>query len=441
MKLRLRYGMATKRTADEQEIPGSDRSGKCRYYMEKKRRWCGITPRKHEEYCSEHLVVLRKLQNRSVHNRNQETRVPCPLDPHHTVAEHRLEKHLKVCNTNRLRLANVGKSFHMLDSNRGSGFLDAKPVRPNYPAAIRILRKITLELPELSVKSNKWLDETRLRELDTNKKHALQQSSLVEHMLQSGICNVGSKKTLHLVEFGCGRAEFSRYLNQVLQRTEQKPTFNFHLVDRGSNRMKFDSKIRTDSSQDTTLKLDRWKIDIKDFQLKEVWNGNSENPMVAYSKHLCGAATDLSLRCLKNSGSVSNISGICMAMCCRHVCNVRDYVNNAYIKSQIYEENDDVDYETFFRTLSKMCAWATSGRTPESNDDSVVNLGGDSIENNSLEITVLEREQLGLKSRMIIDTGRLLWVRENFPQLKNAKLYRYIDTDVSLENVVLLGVR
>ena len=56
-----------------------------------------------------------------------------------------------------------------------------------------------------------------------------------------------------------------------------------------------------------------------------------EKPIVCMSKHLCGVATDLSLRCIMNTlPSHDYLEGIAIALCCHHACTWDDYVNQEY---------------------------------------------------------------------------------------------------------------
>ena len=52
-------------------------------------------------------------------------------------------------------------------------------------------------------------------------------------------------------------------------------------------------------------------------------------------------------------------------------------------------------------------------------------------------ITIKERENIGLMARRVIDEGRLVYVKEKFTEF-NAELIRYVESDVSLENVAML---
>ena len=68
----------------------------CEYFIEKKQRRCGMTRKNDVQYCTEHLNLLKKKLGNEKHNGKEGNRVPCPLDPKHTVWESQLQKHLKL---------------------------------------------------------------------------------------------------------------------------------------------------------------------------------------------------------------------------------------------------------------------------------------------------------------------------------------------------------
>ena len=89
------------------------------------------------------------------------------------------------------------------------------------------------------------------------------------------------------MEFGSGRGSLSYWLCKALSDPR---TARLVMIDRASPRHKLDTKMK-----DLDLKeIIRIKADIADLDLRKVFSG-PEN-VVAVGKHLCGAATDLTLR-------------------------------------------------------------------------------------------------------------------------------------------------
>ena len=75
------------------------------------------------------------------------------------------------------------------------------------------------------------------------------------------------------------------------------------LVDKASPRHKLDTRLKQetgttgDDDDDTSIKVSRLRLDISDLNLGGVDNITDNDKMVVgVSKHLCGAATDLTIR-------------------------------------------------------------------------------------------------------------------------------------------------
>uniref|UniRef100_A0A8C5UGP5 tRNA:m(4)X modification enzyme TRM13 n=1 Tax=Malurus cyaneus samueli TaxID=2593467 RepID=A0A8C5UGP5_9PASS len=64
--------------------------GRCAHFVLRKRRFCRMIPAPGRRFCGEHGHEEEQ---------NDRKRIPCPLDPKHTVYEDQLQKHLKKCNS------------------------------------------------------------------------------------------------------------------------------------------------------------------------------------------------------------------------------------------------------------------------------------------------------------------------------------------------------
>lgn len=420
---------------------------RCTFYMVQKQRRCGMMCKKGCDMCSEHSGFSSQG--------TAARRVPCPLDPKHSVCESNLRKHLLKCSKLKLRHANDDKPYYCLDFNAAAhrchdvgagsgGDADGGVNDDNADINEIIVKMIPIledvysknfvdELP-LDVKRNDFMLNGRFNQLVANKKHAIQQSSLIQHL-----CTRNLTRNTSFVEFGCGRAELSRYVNQFVthENTARSSPHSQHfvLIDRASNRMKFDKKFADDFEEMTGSgaphpMTHRYRIDIKDLKLDPLLQDGN---YVAISKHLCGVATDLALRCIANSEKLVQpgqlqLQGLCIAMCCRHICDSEEYVNPAYIRELIRDY--DADYTSFFRALQKMCSWATCGRKPGLKDDDT--------NGHFTQLTVQQRESLGFMARRIIDHGRYKWIASIVPQDYKVELLRYVPLNVSLENVAMI---
>ena len=93
--------------------------------------------------------------------------------------------------------------------------------------------------------------------------------------------------------------------------------------------------------------------------------------MVAISKHLCGAATDLAINSLVNFGVTSQsltelneeqsnnkkkpLLGLMIALCCHHRCNWNTFVGKKYLLELAEFSPDE------FTLLCGLTSWATCG--------------------------------------------------------------------------------
>lgn len=170
------------------------------------------------------------------------------------------------------------------------------------------------------------------RKIVKNIKHAHQQASLLGNMQR---LNMLDDPSTCYVEFGAGRGELSNYLKIAV---DDHGTATFVLVDRTPPRNKFDSALL--GLEEIKSLVKRHTMDIKDLVLadvpelrrdvtatqreppvkagkdtqdgEETKDGEGETatskeaeyvekkPVVAISKHLCGGATDITLKCLIN---------------------------------------------------------------------------------------------------------------------------------------------
>ncbi|CDK27501.1 unnamed protein product [Kuraishia capsulata CBS 1993] len=396
----------------------------CTFYIEAKKRHCGMTRHAANKFCSEHLAKSNHSPTVQVANGLEFKRVPCPVDPKHTVWEHKLAKHVQKCSS----LAKpITASWFELDCNSckvTDNVLKGHPTDEEFVAFVEKLEKIYevcgfAEIPLEQLTYEKEGLQERFEILkESNQKHVIQQSSMIQHLEQLGAL---SDSELSFVEFGCGRAELSYYLSKVLQKRNetQKVKTQFLLVDRGNPRMKFDHKMR-----ESGINARRVKVDIKDLIVEKALREEAEQDTSGYfgiSKHLCGVATDLTLRCVINS-DLAKFRGMTIAMCCRHCCQYDQLLAG----SKDYLTELGISRPEFQLMLIKMVSWATSGKESYKKGENTEHFTGRSIQ---------ERFEIGLKARRIVDESRLRGLRNHGLV---GKLVRYVSFDTSPENCLLI---
>ncbi|KAJ2848046.1 tRNA:m4X modification enzyme [Coemansia erecta] len=275
-------------------------------------------------------------------------------------------------------------------------------------------------------------------------KHMLQQSSLLRHLDDRGCLD----PRYAFVEFGAGKGELSVYVHEVLA---SKPSTNgpssIILVDRKNFRQKY--TVETASSH----RFQRMYIDIRDLDLAKVPELQTTDPgtgapklrpVVAYSKHLCGAATDLTIRCLQRyQDAGGSVVGIAIALCCHHRCKYSMYADPAYLSQTLAlsaaaggatsSSGDDSAPDAMwnesrrnvFRQLAAMSSWAINAPHPPQSQAPEKDNGNDSGLHRS-GLSFAQRVRAGHAVKRALDLGRLDFVRKGLG-MTSAELF-YIST-------------
>ncbi|WBW72698.1 tRNA 2'-O-methyltransferase Trm13 [Schizosaccharomyces osmophilus] len=352
--------------------------------------------------------------------------IPCLLDPKHTIARHRMSYHLKRCNARPIQ--RTEPYYHqdlnldpLDDDSKQYQFELSQLSKEEIHEWIDLFMHVgnSLPLPETEVLFHPVM-HARWSECK-NKKHAVQQASLLGHMDKASFFE--APESVYF-EFGAGRGELSRYVHHC------QPKRNVYiLIDRDSNRLKHDSRIIKDSQIYgwSIPEVVRCKIDIKDFRIQhfadqKVHNeSGTEKPQFAYSKHLCGAATDLTLNSIRNS----SMRAVLIALCCHHHCRWEALSSH----SRLQLEKWGIRGVKAFQVLRQMTGWGINSLR-----ENMQASGGADTHYSGL--THEERVQIGLKCKHIINTLRKLdCERLGY----NTRLVYYVNSDVTLENVALLA--
>jgi tRNA:m4X modification enzyme len=125
-----------------------DREGKCTFYNEKKQRFCNQEISKRLPYpfsletdfkpiyCGNHgsmysnLLKDRKRQKVKHDDAKGGRRIPCPIDPSHTIYEHNLKSHIKKCPKARIANEERQRKYYKHNINTGgSGEENFNPVK------------------------------------------------------------------------------------------------------------------------------------------------------------------------------------------------------------------------------------------------------------------------------------------------------------------------
>ncbi|KAG0046214.1 tRNA:m(4)X modification enzyme TRM13 [Gryganskiella cystojenkinii] len=499
--------------------PVPDRPRQCHFLLPSKRKYCSLTCKLGNKFCGEHSMYETATASSSSETATPEgettepkqlrKRIPCPFDPSHTAWADDLKAHLYKCNARpkedpaqykldvNLTLPAPEKATSTAiegevasgDSTRGGSEVLSTLSDEELVVLIKKIQDLHAKyVPEIKtmILDHPALDERK--KTIKNIKHAHQQASLIGHMERLKMLD---DNTACFIEFGAGRGELSNYLKVAV---DDHGTHTFVLVDRTPPRNKFDSALL--GLEEIKSLVKRHTMDIKDLVLAEVpelrrdvtatqreipvkpesttTEGEAtpnepeyveKKPVVAVSKHLCGGATDITLKCLanyqdserKHSKLPSPVKGILIALCCHQLCHHHMYPHQEYLKEIGINAKE-------FVYLTRMSSWGvcinqTKQTTKSTTDtptdtqepattDNNTNTGDDEhqvvpdkeLDELGSHIPTLDfqgREKLGLQCKRLLDVGRVRFLKENG---FDAELVYYVDKETSLENLALMAV-
>ncbi|CEG64063.1 hypothetical protein RMATCC62417_01106 [Rhizopus microsporus] len=443
--------------------PVPNKPQQCHFFVARKRRYCNLPAKKSQKYCGEHLGLDPDNQASDL------KRVPCPYDNSHTVFEKDLKIHMeKRCNSRPKGLPvchslNVNCTLELskeeLEFQKNIYSHQKLHIQP-WLARVQLKTLSRQELDSI-IQKVKTAYEQHVGSIETQilkhtvfeqkraevqwTKHLDQQSSLIGHMEQNGLLQ---DKTAIFVEFGAGKGELSGWVKKAVNEANGEATYV--LIDRKNVRNKVDPSLIGHTQQKSTVQ--RVLIDIKDLVLSKVeCIESNDKKVVVFSKHLCGCATDMTLKCLMNYvehertlGRGNPLSGIVIAVCCHQLCRYEMYPNTEYL------ESIQID-KTEFARLCKMSSWGICGerdqqqlkkeREKEDNDEE--NHGdldeeedADQTANHFSGLDHSQREKIGYQCKRVLDAGRIKYLEKyGF----DAKLVYYCDPSTSLENCALIA--
>lgn len=403
----------------------------CAHWVKRKKRFCKMTVAKGKNYCGEHIAAAKSGDNEAT--LLEDDRIPCPLDDKHTVYKRNLRKHLKICNA---RQKDDEPDYIQKNVNAGENTAedkeDLKNIKLNDLEDVEFY-KIIDKVKELYGKyvenkiellqcHHKCMDEELAKEEygKESRKHLVQAAALLGILEQEGKI----QNSTSFVEFGAGKGQLAFYLAKLLGDKENSQVI---LVDRMSLRHKKDNKI-----EDRSL-VQRIRADIADLCLDKLSCLKTAQHCIAVSKHLCGGATDLTLRCITQA-SEQVTDFIMIAVCCHHRCDWRSFVAKEFFIEHGVSERD-------FVIITKMVSWAICGTGMSRERRKALedqHLSSQEILeiNTNQRLTLAERETIGFMCKRVLDYARLGFLGKHG---YDAVLNYYVPKDVTLENVVLLA--
>ncbi|KAJ9587208.1 hypothetical protein L9F63_019288 [Diploptera punctata] len=397
----------------------------CQYFVKRKNRYCKMTIREGQEFCGEHKILNEDEGNEGL------KRIVCPNDNKHTVYAHKLNQHLKICNSRK----RVEPPYIVANINRGE--LDErtehKTLSDLTPQELACLtKKVSLVYDKCVPPIRKEvLDHEILREELKNPeygpkklKHLVQNASLLRHAEIAGFFDDGTV----FIEFGAGRGQVSYY---VAQKMKDSQNCAMLLIDRANQKHKFDNKMK----DFPIIEKQRIRADIADLCLSKINILEAAKRIVTVSKHLCGSATDYTLRCMIEH-ALPTYTGILISFCCHHRCDWGSYTGKKFMIEQGFTPEE-------FDVLCGLTSWAICG-FGNSQDCSESPSTADGIKKLPTRwqnpcpshITDNEKKLIGRKAKLIMNVGRQSYLEERG---FTCELLEYVNETTSPENICILA--
>lgn len=359
----------------------------CCYLIPHKMKLCNMQRNQGSRYCGAHLVHDTSEEMKS----KLETRVPCPLDPSHTVYERDLHRHLKVCNAKKYQQEIEQLPCYRENCNSGPRRVEVVSGESSDDKDFveRLLKKIDViwsevVLQPLQAKNSEgeddlvWVEE-RIRAVlgrsldDKDRssfkhwKHIEQDIAIVKQLLRYSLLTAHSDSESQsseeeggkvFIEYGAGKGLLGMSIN-LLDRTS-----SLLFVERSGNRKKIDKILA-----ERNCRFQRFRLDIRHcyvpslpFVADVIASSETEkegkkprqHSVTIVAKHLCGVATDMAILSLRHVTPSSSLHcGVAIATCCHHACQYDDYVGREMWLDRFGVTREEFDVAKYWS------AWAT----------------------------------------------------------------------------------
>ncbi|XP_031633360.1 tRNA:m(4)X modification enzyme TRM13 homolog [Contarinia nasturtii] len=433
----------------------------CKFFVKRKQRYCRLTPPNGEEFCGQHMPVTslssKVIESDDLKINKSNARVPCPLDPKHTVCAWKLHKHLKICNAvvkdrpcyivPGMNAGNVDVVNN--DAYKSGAQTEFKLTDIDYETIDKVVARVNqlYDLHKIDEKIDDLMASHPLLAAELNNKeyghetrrHLIQTSTILGYLNHYKLYD---DKTSY-IEYGAGKGQVSYWLAQAITNY---PNSNVLLIDRASVRHKKDNKL----DETHAVAVQRIRADIADFDISAHNLIQKSNKIVGLGKHLCGAATDFAIRCTihGNNAACENGNGpktiaMLIALCCHHRCEWKYFVGRDFFMQNKVSERE-------FAIMTKMVGWAICGtglsrekrkeieERKESNEHT-----DEAIQEENVDANITnkrdrhQRKEIGQKCKRLIDFARICYLEQNGFK---CSLKRYVSSDITLENVCLVAL-
>lgn len=495
------------------------KEGSCHFFLTRKSRYCNIKAIEGGRWCGNHLPEDEQQQAQPTQQAQQsegkgskkkkkaKTRVPCPVDPSHTIYAHNLKGHVRVCTRRKENEQVAAQPFFRQDANSGAPSPEtATTSSRNSSGSGKGPVAVVVDLPSLFASAQALAEACRARlfpspavdavqqlaegpaaegimaQIEANGwahaqgRHVVQQASIVSHLHRRGLLDGETTA----VELGAGRGSLGLAVKLAF------PLAALVMVERSGVKFKSDKwlrKMETEGNANANASgnadaasasssFRRLRMDLRHLYIQGL-DLPAEGRLAFVGKHVCGVATDLSLRAVaiflreRSAGaSVSSSSspppppavGVGIACCCYHVCRWDDYVGK-----EVWEEEFGWG-RAEFEVVQRCACWVSScyGEMNNSGGSSSTKKEGASGEDQPPQqqhgdeapehtlpeegaggygrgLSTEEKLAIGTACKRLVDYGRLEFLRRACGVGVEGEIVTYCEPSVSPENTCILA--
>jgi len=439
-------------------------TGTCQFWVASRQRFCKFPLAKGSTaLCATH----------NTGSGNSE-RIPCPLDPNHTILKRDLEKHLKRCNQVHEDRFSALQPFTLTNCNLSISSMDLKEnheisqitneemdlwrrkltiAKAHLVGRVNQFGKGTVGTDESGMQAPMWSDqvvecskyitgydyETR-EKID---KHNLQNACLLQVLSANGLAPKRTDQTV-FVELGCGKAGLTRWLVHSLPddstsvSTEQQPIFMLLDYEARRNKNENTKEVRSKLPADNIVRLrsNIKDVDLTQFLIKITAPAPEKNCKPgSVEERLFELETKVHAIQSRDSWPYNNVVGTAKHLCgaatdfgLRCLSRISDRnVSLVFatcchhrcdwdqlVNQSVFKELNICSSISEFKRMISMAGWATTAGLPE------------------------EKRTIGRLVKSVIDLSRVLWMLQTFPNISRVSYDKYIDDGITPENFCIV---
>ena len=450
----------------------------CMCWSHRQQKFCSTSRYPGEWFCEDHCL-----------RGGLKARVPCPLDPRHHLKPAKVQAHLTVCqnkpgstamhNTVTATTATSTTSATSPDTIQAAEVarlvhdaLTLDSLKLKIDGALRALNALNNTTNELNPLPKEHLyTSTEKKDMGVRKrKEEPQNKSIVHHLLSTFNANEVNEQNIIAIECCAGKGKLSQTLQHELCTQCVSPSsIHYYMVDRAVRRKCVDDGMRTYGTSTATAtatatksvscpssKITRLIIDVATLSPSSlVDQANEEITQVwMYGKHLCGAATDLTLRVASSSCSQDMDQDVdqeveqhqdytttmTAAACCHHLCTWKDVLGQEILTKHGISSQD-------FAIMKKLCTFYSMG--DKINKRNLKNASKNASKKKKKKTKDMTergrlaalRRDLGIRCKRLINECRRESMETSGHGWENVRLIEYVDASITPENQLLIATR